>query len=85
MKNIKVSHVLFSLALIAALGLALVPMAPVHALSAASVTTPMLAENQGTGPAFSASNALVCRSIVVWRHGHRIVLRKCHKLTNTSA
>jgi len=81
MKNIKVSHLLFSFALIAALSLALVPMAPAHALSASSFTSPVLTENQSGAPMLSASSALVCRSIVVWRHGQRFVVRKCHRVT----
>jgi hypothetical protein len=81
MKNIKVSHLLFSLVLIATLSLALVPTAPAHALSASVITSPVLTENQSGAPMLSASGALVCRSIVVWRHGHRFVVRKCHRVT----
>lgn len=83
MKNIKLSHVLFSLALIAALGLAMVPAAPVHALSvSAASTNPTLAVGQAQAPALLAPNALVCRTVIVWRHGHRIAIRRCHRVSH---
>jgi len=82
MKNIKISHILFSLALIAALGLAALPMAPAHALSAGSSAAPALVANQYAAPTLVSPNVLVCRSIIVWRHGHRVVVRRCHRVAN---
>ena len=76
MKTIKLSHVLFSLALIAALALAVIPV-PVFALSA-SATAP------ASGTSLTASGGLVCHSVVVWHHGHRTVVRRCHRV-GTSA
>jgi hypothetical protein len=88
MKPIKLSHILFSLALIAALTIAAVP-APVHALAASSAgaasTGNTIAANQSNAPIVAANSTWVCKSVVVWRHGHRIVVRKCHKAEKPAA
>jgi hypothetical protein len=80
MNKIKTSHILFSLALIVALTLAAVPAAPAYALSA-SATNPVIAANQGSAPILAPNSVLVCRTIIEWRNGHRVVVRRCHKVT----
>ena len=86
MKTIKFSHVLVSFAVIAALALAAVPIAPAHAMSAslASQTTSLSATTGNHAPVLT-SGAVVCRSITVWRHGHRITLRVCHRVLRQNA
>jgi hypothetical protein len=79
MKKIKLSHILFSLAVIAALTLAAVP-APAYALSASTVTNTVITANQTNSPALVSNNILVCRVVIEWRHGHRIAVRRCHKV-----
>jgi hypothetical protein len=81
MNNIKFSHILFSLALIAALALAVVPMAPAHALST-STGIAVMTVNQDNTTVLTSNSGVVCRSIVIWRNGHRTVVRRCHKVTN---
>jgi hypothetical protein len=83
MKKIKVSHLLFSLALIAALILAVVPSAPAYALSASSGHATIV-ENQMNAPALASNTILVCRTVIEWHHGHRVVVRRCHKVTKPS-
>jgi hypothetical protein len=76
MKPDKLSHLLFSLAVISALVLAAIPAAPAYALSpAASGQTGI-----GAAGADAPAGALVCRSVVKWRDGHRIVVRVCHRV-----
>jgi hypothetical protein len=84
MNKTQTSHILFSLALIAALALAAVPAAPAFALSASSATSPAIAASQNNAPALAPSSILVCRSFIEWRNGHRIVVRRCHKVTKPS-
>jgi hypothetical protein len=85
MKTIKISRILFSLAVIGALVLAAVPAAPVFALSTSAANT-ISAEKQLNAPAPNAgpisSGTLVCRSVVRWHNGHRIVIRVCHRVAN---
>ena len=80
MNKIKFSHIVFSLALIAALAVASLPMAPAFALSTSSATA-MAVGNQVNNTVLAPNTAVVCRSITVWRNGHRIVVRTCHKVT----
>ena len=80
MKTNNLTYVLFSLAIIAALFAAAIPMAPVHAMSASSATT-TISSNADT----SVVNALVCRHVVKWVHGHRISVRVCHKVDKPGA
>jgi hypothetical protein len=85
MNKIKLPHILFSLALVAALALTVVPMAPAYALSGTTTNTGMTA-NQVNAPLLSSdTGVLVCRSIVIWRNGHRIVVRRCHKVTKPAS
>ena len=79
MKTIKLSYVLFSFALIAALMLSAVPMAPAHAMSASPAQTTSLTAASSSGATLT-SGVVVCRSRTVWRHGHRITLRVCHRV-----
>jgi hypothetical protein len=85
MKKIKFSHILFSLALIAALTLAAVPAAPVYALSASAAASTVITANQANSPALVSNNILVCRIVIEWRHGHRIAVRRCHKVVKPAA
>ena len=81
MKNKQLSTVLFSLALIAALTLAAFP-APAYALSASahvSSAPSIQAAGLVNAPALAVSTNLVCHRVVIWRHGVRIVVWRCHK------
>jgi hypothetical protein len=76
MKPIKLSQLLFSLAVIGALVLAAIPASPAYALSApASHQTSI-----GAVGADAPAGAIVCKSVVKWRNGHRIVVRVCHRV-----
>ena len=81
MNKIKFFHILFSLALIGALALAVVPMSPAHALSSSTANTVITSANQVLTP----NNGVVCKSVTVWRNGHRIVVRVCHKIEKPSS
>jgi hypothetical protein len=81
MNKIKFSYILFSLTLIAALALTVIPMAPAHALSSSTANTVMTSANQVLTP----NNGVVCKSVTVWRNGHRIVIRVCHKVEKPSS
>ena len=78
MKTIKLSHVLFSIAVVTALVLAAIPAAPAYALSS-SATQTSIAAADNVSPALSAS-VIVCRRVVIWHNGHRIVVRVCHRV-----
>ena len=80
MNKIKFSHIVFSLALIAALAFATVPMAPAHALSNSSVST-MVSENQAN----TLNTGIICKSVTFWHNGHRVVVRTCHRVTKPTA
>ena len=81
MKNIKLSHVLFSLALIAALTLAAVP-APAYALSASGGSGAPTIQAGGSflSPVLISTNGLVCHRVIIWRHGVRLVYWLCHRV-----
>ena len=81
MNKINFSYILFSLALIAAIALAVVPMASAHALSSSTANTVITGANQVLTP----NNGVVCKSFTVWRNGHRIVVRVCHKIEKPSS
>ncbi|MBV6402033.1 MAG: hypothetical protein CNIPEHKO_02337 [Anaerolineales bacterium] len=74
MKNIKLSHLLFSLAVIAALVMAAVPAAPAYAMAPEATQTSLTAAH-----AVSAAivGVVVCRNKVIWRDGHRVTIRVC--------
>jgi hypothetical protein len=80
--NTKLTHILFSLAVVAALVLTAVP-APVFALSAAPTTSATTA-TQLTAGVPNPDSLLVCHSFFVWRHGHRVLVRICHRTLNPS-
>ena len=73
-------QILFSLAVIVALTLAIAP-APVYALSPSTSTAAISGSViwQASMPAFSP-NALVCRTVVVRHNGHRIRILRCHRV-----
>ena len=80
MQRTKLSPLLFSLAVVAALVLAAVPMVPVHAMSSSpSAQVSPLSTADDSSAAISPS-AVVCRSITFWRHGHRVTIRICHRV-----
>ena len=80
MNKIKFSHIVFSLALIAALAFATIPMAPVHALSNSSAST-AVSEKQ----AEPLDHGVVCKNVIIWHNGHRVVVRICQKVTKPTA
>jgi hypothetical protein len=84
MNKINISGIVFSLALIAALAFAVVPMSPAHALSNSAVDTVMTNANHVETTILAPNTGVVCKSVVVWRNGHRIVLRVCHKIEKPS-
>ena len=77
MKTTKLSYVLFSLAMIAALVFAAIPLAPAHAMSATSTSTSISAIASGTSV---HGSVWVCENVVKWIHGHRISVRVCHRV-----
>ena len=78
MKTTKLSYMLFSLAMIAALVVAAIPVAPAYAMSASSAGTGISAAS-ADAPALGAG-VLVCKSVIKWYHGHRIAVRVCHRV-----
>lgn len=77
MKTIKLAHILFSLTVIAALALAVVPT-PVFSLSAGSA-------GLSSQPTLTATGGLVCHTVVIWHNGHRTVIRRCHRVSSTAS
>jgi hypothetical protein len=84
MNKIKFSHIVFTLALIAAFAVASVPLAPAHALSNSSANVAAF-EKQFDTLAFAPHSAVVCKSVTIWRNGHRIVVRRCYKVTKPTS
>lgn len=79
MKTNKLFRVLFSLTVIAALVFAAMPIAPAYAMSASSPQTTSVAAIGSHSPTL-APGVVVCRSITIWRHHHRITVRVCHRV-----
>lgn len=80
MKTTKLPYLLFSFAMVAALVLAAIPMAPAHALS---VSAPQQSTSLNAAISSSpvlTSGVVICRTRIVWHHGHRIVRRICHRV-----
>jgi hypothetical protein len=78
MKTVKLTQLLFSVAVIAALVAAAIPAAPAYAAPAASTGTTIGAASADTpvlGP-----GVLVCKSVTRWIHGHRVTVRVCHRV-----
>ena len=81
MKWTKLSHLLFGLAMIAALALAAIPAAPAYALSdSAMLQSTIVSAVDNNSSALSAAGAVICRIKVIWRNGHRISIRVCHRV-----
>jgi hypothetical protein len=40
----------------------------------------VIAANQGSAPALASNGILVCRTVIEWRNGHRVVVRRCHRV-----
>jgi len=81
MKRTKLSHLLFGLAMVAALVLATIPSAPVHALSDSVIqqsTSIGAADNNSS--TLRPAGAVVCRTKIFWRHGYRVSIRVCHRV-----
>ena len=76
MKPVKLSHLLFSLAVISALVLAAIPAAPAYALSAPASHETSFSASDADAPAA----VIICRKVVKWRDGHRIVVLVCHRV-----
>ena len=79
MKTSQLSYLLFSLTVIAALILAAVPMASAHAMSSSLAPQTASLGSIGSHSAVLTSGIVVCRSLILWRHGHRITVRVCHR------
>ena len=79
MKTIKLSYMLFSIAVVAALVLAAIPAAPAYALSNSASQTTSIAAADNDSTALNAV-IIVCRSVVKWHNGHRVVVRVCHRV-----
>jgi hypothetical protein len=76
MKPVKLSQLLFSLAVISALVLAAIPAAPAYALTGSASDQTSISAAGADAPA----NAVVCKSVVKWRNGHRVVVRVCRRV-----
>lgn len=76
MKPVKLSHLLFSLAVIAALVMAAVPAAPAYALTGSASDQTSISAAGADAPA----GAVVCKKVTKWRDGHRITVRVCHRV-----
>lgn len=80
MKTIKLSHLLFSLAVIAALVAAAIPAAPAYALTDSAPQAVSLTASDGASAVLTATSAVVCVKKVVWRDGHRVTIRVCKRV-----
>ena len=81
MKTIKLSHLLFSLAVIAALVMAAMPAAPAYALSNTASQTATVSATSTAATALTAGvSVVVCWNKVIWRDGHRISIRVCKRV-----
>jgi hypothetical protein len=78
MKPVKLSQLLFSLAVISALVMAAIPTAPAYALSAYASASDQTSISAAGADA--PANAVVCKSVVKWRDGHRILVRVCRRV-----
>lgn len=62
--------------MIAALVMAAIPAAQAYALSGSAADHTSISAAGADAPA----NAVVCKSVVKWRNGHRIVVRVCRRV-----
>ncbi len=79
MKTIKLSHLLFSLAVIAALVAAAIPAAPAYALSDSASQVTSIAASDPDSPSLHPGG-VVCKSKVIWRDGKRVTVRVCRRV-----
>ncbi|MFN8462189.1 MAG: hypothetical protein U0X93_10520 [Anaerolineales bacterium] len=77
MKTIKLSQLLFSLAVIAALVMAAIPAAPAYAMAPDSTPTSLSAASTGQVAPAAIVGVVVCKNKTIWRDGHRITIRVC--------
>lgn len=80
MKTIKFPHLLFSLAVIAALVITALPAAPAYAMAPDSTHASLTATHSDQAALTSGVSAIVCWNKVVWRDGHRVVIRVCKRV-----
>mgnify|MGYP000622033487 CR=1 FL=1 len=80
MKTIKLPHLLFSLAVIAALVMAAIPAAPAYALSDSAPQAVSLTATDDASAVLTATSAVVCRTKIIWRDGHRVSIRVCKRV-----
>ena len=85
MKTTKLSHLLFSVALIAALVLAAIPSTPVYAMSDSTPQQSTSISAADIASSTLSAGAVVCRSITFWRNGHRVTVRVCHRVHKDKA
>jgi hypothetical protein len=86
MKRTKLSYLLFGFAMIAALVLAAIPSAPVYALSdSATQQSASIGAADNSSTTVSAAGAVVCRTKIFWRNGHRVSIRVCHRVHRAAA
>jgi hypothetical protein len=79
MKTNKLPQVLFGLALIAVIVFAAFPVSSAHALSNTS-TSPVLSSTLAGTAGTAVGNTVVCKNVTVWRNGHRVTVRVCHRV-----
>ncbi len=85
MKTIKLPHLLFSIAVIAALVMAAIPAAPAYALTpSASAQASVTAADTNDSLTLSAG-AVVCFTKVIWRDGKRVAIRVCKRVHRPNA
>jgi uncharacterized membrane protein YdjX (TVP38/TMEM64 family) len=82
MSKTRFFQILFSLAVIAALALAIAP-APVYALSATGTHGATIGSVTTQAGSQASSGVLVCRRVVVRHNGHVIKVLRCHRVTKS--
>lgn len=80
MKTIKFAQILFSIAVITALALALFPVTSAHAMSAGGASTAISSGEFGGAGALVGTSGVVCRSKHVRHNGHWVTIRVCHRV-----
>jgi hypothetical protein len=72
--------------MVTALVLAAIPTAPAYALSdSAAPQSASIGVADNSSPALSDARTVVCRTRVVWRNGHRVSIRVCHRVPRPAA
>jgi hypothetical protein len=85
MNMIKLSHLLFSVAWIAALFAAAVPSTPVYAMSESARQPNTSIRAADIASSTLSGGAVLCRSITFWRNGHRVTVWVCHRVHKEKA